>query len=82
LKDSGWNEFHDLRGPLAEWLQSVSLTEEESESIRTGVLEQRSEREDTRLSRQLTRINRIVAFSNRSTVPYSERYRIYTVVNP
>jgi hypothetical protein len=80
--DPDWNEFNDLRGPWAEWLQSVSLTEDESEAIRTGVLEQDSERENVRLSRQIARINRIVAFSNRSTVPYSERYRMYMVVNP
>lgn len=77
MRDSVRNELNDWRGPWADWLQSVSLTEDESESIRTGVLEQRSEREDIRLSGQLTRINRIVAFSNRATVSYSERYRIY-----
>lgn len=80
MKNSVWNEFRDLAGVWEQWLQNVSLTEEESEAIRNSVLGQNNDGREIRLSRQIARINRMVAFANRSAVPRAERYRIYTLV--
>lgn len=81
-KDSDWNEFDDLHGFWAEWIQHVSLTESESGAMRTAVIEQTGEREHVRLERQLALINRRVVYSNRASLPFSERYRIYVIGNP
>jgi len=77
MKDPVWSKQRERSEPWAEWVNSVSLTKEEAEEIRFQVLEQPDERQKIRSARQLARINRIIACSNRSVVPYSERYCIY-----
>lgn len=77
MKDPVWSKHRERSEPWAEWVNSVSLTKEEAEEIRFRVLEQPDERQKIRSARQLARINRIIACSNRSAVPYSERYCIY-----
>lgn len=78
MKDPVWNKQRERSEPWAEWVSSVSLTQEEAEGIRIQVLEQPDdERQKIRSARQSARINRLIACSNRSAVPYSERYNIY-----
>ncbi|OXM16336.1 hypothetical protein CGZ75_06530 [Paenibacillus herberti] len=76
MNSSDWNEFKDVGGSLADWLENVSLTKTESEEILIRILESDNVRDDFRLSRQIARINRAVAFANRASVPYSERHQL------
>ncbi|SDT52751.1 hypothetical protein SAMN05444162_4781 [Paenibacillaceae bacterium GAS479] len=76
MNSSDWNEFKDVKNPLADWLQNASLTKEESEGILSRILESDKQKEDLRLSRQIARINRTVAFANRASMLYSERHQL------
>lgn len=70
MNDSLGNEFYGRNEDWAQWQRRVELTESESEQIRSRIMDSLSSRsndvEKLRLSRQLARMNRIVAFSNRS----------------
>lgn len=70
----GFNHFNRL---WDEWIQDVTLTQEESETIRASILEEQGTKEKVRLNQHLTRTNRIVSFCNRASKPYSKRYQMY-----
>ena len=65
---------------LDKWQQSVSLTNAESGEILANIMEVgQNDWKVTKQTGQVTRLNRIIAFANRSMIPYSERHRIFVM---
>lgn len=77
MDNSEQHKFDHFNRLWNEWIQDVTLTQDESEIIRTNILKEQGTKEKVRLNKHLTRINRIVSFSNRASKPYSKRYQMY-----